>query len=329
MAIVDQHDRKHNYLRISLTEKCNLRCSYCMPADGIPLLPHAALMQADELIEIARKFVDMGVKKIRLTGGEPLVRKDFTDILLELAKLPVELAISTNGVLLHKYFDLFEQVGLRKINISIDSLQESKFQQITRRDRFTAVMKNLDEALARNFQVKVNVVLMKGFNDDEIIDFIEFTRNRKIAVRFIEFMPFQGNNWESEKLVSLEEIMQTANQKYGSDVSRISDEKNDTSKNYKVEGFEGSWGVISTVTAPFCSSCNRMRLTANGKMKNCLFSNDEVDLLGALRNDEDLEPLVRQCVGIKKAIRAGMDSPEKISDTSLNQDNRSMIAIGG
>jgi molybdenum cofactor biosynthesis protein A len=329
MGLVDQHNRSHTYLRISLTEKCNLRCRYCMPEHGIPLQPHAALMQANEVYEIARQFVAMGVNKIRLTGGEPLVRKDFKNILLHLADLPVELAISTNGVLLHHYFDLFAQVGLRKVNISIDSLQEEKFERITRRNQFALVMKNMEEAIARGFRVKVNVVLMKGFNDDEITDFIAFTRHRKVSLRFIEFMPFQGNNWQSDKLVSLQEIMDAARATYGSDVMRISDEKNDTSKNYKIRGFQGSWGVISTVTAPFCSDCNRMRLTANGRMKNCLFSNNEVDLLGALRNKQNIEPLVVQCVGLKKAVRAGMDSPQKIADQSLHQKNRSMTSIGG
>ncbi len=329
MAIVDQHNRNHNYLRISLTEKCNMRCTYCMPADGIPLLPQKHLMQADEVFAIAKQFVKMGVDKIRLTGGEPLVRKDFRDILLRLASLPVELAISTNAILVDQYFDLFKQVGLKKINISIDSLREDRFKQMTRRDHFTTVMKNLDDAITQGFKVKVNVVLMKGFNEDEIIDFIEYTRHRNVSVRFIEFMPFNGNNWNSEKLVSLQTILEAAEKAYAQQVIRLVDDPHDTTKLFQIEGYKGTWGVISTVTSPFCSGCNRMRLTANGRMKNCLFSNNEVDLLSALRNNEDLEPLINQCVWQKKAVRAGMDSPKKLADTSLNQDNRSMIAIGG
>ena len=329
MAIVDQHNRAHNYLRISLTEKCNLRCAYCMPADGIPLLPNKDLMQADEVFAIAEQFVKMGVDKIRLTGGEPLVRKDFRDILLRLADLPVELAISTNAILVNQYFNLFKQVGLKKINISLDSLREDRFKQITRRDHFATVMKNLEEAIAQGFRVKVNVVLMKGFNEDEIIDFIEFTRQRNVSVRFIEFMPFNGNNWNSEKLVSLQTILNTAEKAYTQKVIRLVDDPHDTTKLYKIDGFKGTWGVISTVTSPFCSGCNRMRLTANGRMKNCLFSNNEVDLLSALRNNENLEPLINQAVWQKKAVRAGMDSDQKLADKEYNQKNRSMIAIGG
>lgn len=325
----DQHNRIHNYLRISLTEKCNLRCAYCMPAEGIALLPSAKIMQADEVFKIAQTFVDMGVTKIRLTGGEPLVRKDFAEIVARLATLPVELALSTNGVLVHKHIDLFKQIGLSKINLSIDSLQAEKFAQITRRNEFKTVIENLELLLQNNFSVKINVVLMKGFNDDEIIDFINLTKTRNIAVRFIEFMPFEGNDWDANKMVSLSEILQRAEQVFGSELIPLKNHENDTAKNFKIAGYAGSWGVISTVTSPFCAGCNRMRLTADGKMKNCLFSNNEMDLLGALRQNQPLENLVKLAVWDKFAVRAGMDTPEKFSSPELNQNNRSMIAIGG
>jgi cyclic pyranopterin phosphate synthase len=286
-------------------------------------------MQADEVLTLAEQFVKMGVKKIRLTGGEPLVRKDFTGILEGLAKLPVELAISTNAILLDTYFNLFKRVGLNKINISIDSLQEERFREITRRNHYQTVMNNLEEAIKSGFSVKVNVVLMKGFNEDEIVDFVEFTRTRNVSVRFIEFMPFNGNNWQSDKLVSLKDILDIVEQAYPNQLERLQDAPHNTTKAYQIAGFTGTWGVISTVTSPFCAGCNRMRLTANGRMKNCLFSNNEVDLLTALRNNQDLEPLIKQCVWQKKAVRAGMDTDEKLADKDLNQNNRSMIAIGG
>jgi cyclic pyranopterin phosphate synthase len=300
-----------------------------MPAEGITLLPNQAIMQADEVFAIAKLFVKMGVNKIRLTGGEPLVRKDFGDILRQLATLPVELAVSTNAILVDQYFDLFNEIGLQKINISIDSLREVRFKEITRRDYFKKVMNNLDDAIARGFVVKVNVVLMKGFNEDEIIDFIEFTKARNVSARFIEFMPFNGNNWASDKLVPLSHIVKSAENSYAEKLIRLKDDPHDTTKLFKIDGYKGTWGVISTVTSPFCAGCNRMRLTANGKMKNCLFSNNEVDLLAALRNNEDLEPLINQCVWQKKEVRAGMDSPQSFADKTLNQNNRSMIAIGG
>ena len=327
--IIDNHKRTHNYLRISLTEKCNLRCTYCMPADGIPLLPSAKLMSADEVFSIAKTFVDEGVTKIRLTGGEPLVRKDFETIVRKLSTLPAELAISTNGILVHKYVPLFKAIGLRKINVSLDSLKAEKFEHITRRNQFAKVMKNLQLLLDNHFDVKLNVVLMKDFNEDEILDFIEFTKDKNISVRFIEFMPFGGNNWKSDKLVSLAEVLALAETRYGPQLIRESDAKNDTTKNYKIEGFKGSWGVISTVTSPFCGSCNRMRLTADGKMKNCLFDNNEMDLLAKLRNNESILPFIKMAVWDKQAVRGGMDTQAKFSDEKLNQENRSMIAIGG
>ena len=329
MAILDQHNRTHNYLRISLTEKCNLRCTYCMPADGIPLLPSSKLMSADEVFSIAKTFVDEGVSKIRLTGGEPLVRKDFATIVRSLSTLPVKLAISTNGILVDKYISLFKEIGLNKINLSLDSLKQEKFKHITRRDHFTKVMQNLQLLLDNDFEVKLNVVLMQSFNEDEILDFIDFTKDKKISVRFIEFMPFGGNNWKSEKLVSLATILELAEDRYGSDLIRLNDDEHDTTKNYTVKGFNGTWGVISTVTSPFCNGCNRMRLTADGKMKNCLFDNNEMDLLAKHRNGESILPFIKMAVWDKHAVRGGMDTQEKFSDDTLNQDNRSMIAIGG
>ena len=327
--IKDQHNRIHDYLRISLTEKCNLRCTYCMPADGIPLLPSSKLMSADEVFSIAKTFVKHGVSKIRLTGGEPLVRKDFETIARSLSTLPVELAISTNGILVDKHLALFKEIGLNKINLSLDSLDQEKFKHITRRDHFFKVMENLQLLLELDFEVKLNVVLMQGFNEDEILDFIDFTKDKKVSVRFIEFMPFGGNNWKSNKLVSLASILDLAETRYGTDLIRLNDDAHDTTKNYTVEGYAGSWGVISTVTSPFCSGCNRMRITADGKMKNCLFDNNEMDLLAKFRNGESIAPFIKMAVWDKYAIRGGMDTQEKFSDETLNQENRSMIAIGG
>jgi cyclic pyranopterin phosphate synthase len=300
-----------------------------MPADGIPLLPSAKLMSADEVYEIAEQFVKMGVNKIRLTGGEPLVRKDFEAILRKLATLDAELAISSNGILIDKYIPLFKEVGLKKINLSLDSLKPEKFHHITRRDHFNKVMQNLQLLLSKGFEVKINVVLMRNFNEDEIIDFIAFTETHNVDVRLIEFMPFDGNNWNSDKLIPLKEITELAGKIYGDRLQKLVDDRHDTTKNFQVKGFKGRWGVISTVTSPFCSGCNRMRLTADGKMKNCLFDNNEMDLLTAVRNNQPFEHLIKLAVWKKHAVRGGMDTAEKFSDETLNQENRSMIAIGG
>ena len=326
----DTHGRAHNYLRISITEHCNLRCTYCMPAEGIALTPRAHLMTADEIVTIAQTFVNLGVTKIRLTGGEPLVRKDAKDIILRLGKLGVELTLTTNGILVDDFIDTFKEAGITTLNVSIDSLKKDKFNQITRRNYFDKLIENLDLLEKNNFNVKLNVVVIKGFNDNEIVDFIELTKDRNIQIRFIEFMPFDGNRWDKEKLVSYAEIISQVNEFYSeSSVLRIQDKPNDTSKNHKIESFKGSFSVISSVTNPFCSTCNRIRLTADGKLKNCLFSNTETSLLDTLRAGESIEPLIFQNIKSKHAMRGGMDDDAKFQNPELFSQNRSMIMIGG
>ncbi|WP_370641063.1 GTP 3',8-cyclase MoaA [Flavobacterium anseongense] len=326
----DAFERKHDYLRISITEHCNLRCTYCMPEDGIKLTPKAHLMTADEIVSIAQTFVNLGVTKIRLTGGEPLVRKDAKDIILRLGKLEVNLSITTNGILVDRFIETFKEAGIKTVNISIDSLVKDKFNLITRREYFDVVQKNIDLLLLKKFNVKLNVVLIKSFNDNEILDFISITKNKNIQIRFIEFMPFSGNQWDKSKLVSYAEIMETIQSEYKlSEIERLQDAPNDTAKNFKISSHLGSFAIISSVTNPFCSTCNRIRLTADGKLKNCLFSNSETPLLETLRTGESIIPLIKQNLLSKKAVRAGMDDDLKFQNPELFSQNRSMIAIGG
>ncbi|MAO10548.1 MAG: GTP 3',8-cyclase MoaA [Flavobacteriaceae bacterium] len=327
--LTDTFGREHTYLRISLTERCNLRCTYCMPADGITLSPKSHIMTYEEIYTIAKEFVANGITKIRLTGGEPLVRKDASLIMEKLASLPVELGITTNGVIVDRFISQFKKCGINKINVSLDSLNPDKNKSITRRDYFTKVYENIHLLLKKGFEVKVNCVLMKNFNEDEIIDFIELTKNQNLQIRFIEFMPFDGNKWNMEKLVSLEEILEKVYEKYDANsVLRLEDKPNDTAKNYEIKGYRGSFGIISSVTNPFCESCNRIRLTANGQIKNCLFSTSESDLLTPLREGKPIATVIEKVVSSKKKIRNGMDSLEKFKDPN-SHNNRSMIAIGG
>lgn len=329
-ALVDKHQRTHNYLRISLTEKCNLRCTYCMPTEGIPLTPAAHLMSADEIFEIASHFVKRGVDKIRLTGGEPTVRKDFNQIIERLSSLPTKLALTTNGLTINRHIDVMKKADVDVINISIDSLNREKFKKITLRDQYEQLEKNMNLLDAQGFRLKLNVVLLKGINDDEIIAFINLSRDRNWQIRFIEFMPFDGNNWDRSKTVSLEAILKTAESHYGlSQIKRLKDAANDTAKNYKIDGFTGSFAVISTVTNPFCDSCNRLRLTADGKLKNCLFSSNDYDLLSSFRNGESLDCVIDIALRDKFAARAGLDDSNKFNNPDNHKDNRSMIAIGG
>ncbi len=328
--LIDSFKRKHTYLRISLTEKCNLRCTYCMPATGIPLAPRAHLMTANEVYEIAKLFVMHGVSKIRLTGGEPLVRKDFEEVIRKLATLNVEIAITTNGILLERYLPLLLELGITNITISIDSLDAEKNQQITRRDYFETVWNTIKKLQTIVNEVKLNVVLMKGINDNEIINFVELTRFENVKIRFIEFMPFDGNEWNTEKLVKQTEILERLNTHFNtSQVIRITDAPNDTSRNFKIQGFRGHFAIISSVTNPFCDTCNRIRLTADGKLKNCLFSSSESELLNDYRNGLDITSKIKLAILGKHKYRGGMDTMAKLEDPKLHSNNRSMIAIGG
>lgn len=328
--LTDGFGRKHNYLRISLLEKCNLRCTYCMPADGITLSPKASLMTAEEIFAIAQTFVKNGVDKIRLTGGEPLLRKDFPEIVSKLSELEISLSITTNGILIDRHIEILKQFKVKKINLSLDTLVSSKFHSITLRNQFEKVIDNLHLLLNNDFDVKVNVVLMKGFNDNEIVDFVKLTQFLPISVRFIEFMPFAGNEWDRSKMVSQKEILSLVENVFSSnEIQKLEDEKNFTARTYKIKNFQGNFGIISSITNPFCDSCNRIRLTADGKIKNCLFSNSETDLLTAFRNGESITDLISESIQNKKKVRAGMVSVSEIDDPKKHFDNRSMIAIGG
>jgi molybdenum cofactor biosynthesis protein A len=328
-TITDKYGRIHNYLRISLTEKCNLRCFYCMPEKGIPLRDRSHFMTREEVLGMAGIFTELGVNKIRLTGGEPLVCKDAEYIIRGLSELPVELAITSNGILIDKFLPVMKEAKLQSVNISLDSLQREKQARISRRDYFDKITSNIDLLDQEGFKVKVNVVLIKGVNDDEIIDFIRYTMNRNISIRFIEYMPFNGNSWDWSNGMGLKEVVETVKTEFGDDLLKVADSRNDTARNYRISGFKGTFAVISSVTNPFCSTCNRIRLTADGKIKNCLFSDSETDLLSAYRHGTDIKPLILESIWDKKAVRAGMNSFSDFANPVNNGRNRSMVAIGG
>lgn len=328
--LYDTFGRKHDYLRLSLTERCNLRCFYCMPAEGIQLSPKDDIMRAEEIISIAKTFVQLGINKIRLTGGEPLVRKDFEFIARELNNLGVQLALTTNGILINEYLNLFEEINLNKINVSLDTLQEEKFGKITRREYFGRVTQNIESLIAKGIHPKINVVLIRGVNDDEIIDFIHLASKWNTTVQFIEFMPFKGNKWDNSKTVTAAEIILKAEEFFGKEnCYKVEDGKNDTSRKYAINGLKGNFGIISTVSNPFCDTCNRIRLTANGRIKNCLFSQSETNLLQAFRNGENIESLIIDAVQNKKSQRGGIQNFNEEMGKILSDKNRSMILIGG
>ncbi len=325
--ITDSFGRIHDYLRISLTDNCNFRCFYCMPEEDYDFTPSSRLMQTNEIIKLAEIFVANGVKKIRLTGGEPLVRKDAAQIMAALGKLPVELVMTTNGTRIAEMLPVLKEAGIKTINISLDTLQPEKFFMITRRDVFHQIRSNIELLLQHKIKVKINMVVMKGLNDNEINDFISWTKFNPIQVRFIEFMPFSGNKWTGNQVFSLGEILAVIEKDFS--ILPVKGEAHDTAKSYMIPGHEGSFAVISTMTHPFCNTCNRMRLTADGKLKNCLFSDSETDLLSKLRQNEDVVPLIQSAIWSKKKTLGGqlVSDFEKIDVTTIQ--NRSMITIGG
>ena len=321
--LTDRHNRIHDYLRISLTDVCNLRCTYCMP-DHPVFSAKEKLMNAKEIISIAETFVKLGVRKIRLTGGEPLVRGDFKEIILELAGLRQhgleDINMTTNGIFVHEYIDEFKAAGIRSLNVSLDTMMPDRFAKITKREHFHRVMSNIHLLMDSNFHVKVNMVVMNGVNDDEIFDFINWTRDYPVHVRFIEFMPFRDNHWQNQKLLTSKELLSRAESNF--EVVPLENKKHDTSKKFKVLGYEGTFAFISTMSEPFCGDCNRLRLTADGKMKNCLFSKGEMDLLTALRKGDSILDLIHSSLSAKEKQWGGQ---ELFGQT----ENRTMVSIGG
>ncbi len=325
--IKDSFNRIHDYLRISLTDQCNLRCFYCMPEEDYHFTPSSKLMQVDEIEGIAKIFVNAGVNKIRLTGGEPLVRKDAGEIIRRLSNLPIHLSLTTNATRIHDFIEILQASTLRSLNISLDTLDAEKFRKLTKRNLFDQTKANILLLVSRDFHVKVNMVVMKGMNENEILDFVEWTRDLPIHVRFIEFMPFEGNRWTSNQVFTWKEMISLIEIRYS--IFKLEDEAHDTAKKYGINGHKGTFAVISTMSAPFCSNCNRMRLTADGKIKNCLFSQKETDLLSAFRKGEDILPLIQANIGEKFKELGGQFTKDFEKIETQNIHNRSMISIGG
>ncbi|KIP04146.1 hypothetical protein PHLGIDRAFT_76428 [Phlebiopsis gigantea 11061_1 CR5-6] len=328
-ALVDTFHRQHNYLRISLTERCNLRCFYCMPAEGVELSPSGHILTDEEVVRLAGLFVRNGVTKIRLTGGEPTVRKGLVDIvgrLNELRKHGLDsIGLTSNGIALHRKLPELVANGLTHLNLSLDTLDPFKFEIMTRRPGHDAVLRALDVALAAPLRsVKLNAVVIKGLNDHEVLDFVEMTKDRPLSVRFIEFMPFTGNKWDKDKMVPSAELLSRIQAKYPA-VTKALDEQNDTARNYMIPGHRGRVGFISSMSDHFCGSCNRLRLTADGQIKVCLFDPTEISLRDQMRQgaeDGELLHTIGRAVQGKRERHAGMEDIDTVA-------NRPMILIGG
>ncbi|KAJ5378567.1 hypothetical protein N7509_011686 [Penicillium cosmopolitanum] len=336
--LTDTFNRQHDYLRISVTERCNLRCLYCMPEEGIELSPQPRLLTSPEILYLSSLFVSQGVTKIRLTGGEPTVRKDIVPLMQDIGKLRRdglrELCLTTNGISLHRKLDPMVEAGLTGVNLSLDTLDPFQYQIMTRRKGFDMVMKSIDRILEMNkvgagIKLKINCVVMRGMNDREIIPFVELGREMPVEVRFIEYMPFDGNKWNQGKMFPYQEMLAMIREKYPS-LEKVTDHKNDTSKTYKVPGFQGQMGFITSMTHNFCGSCNRLRITSDGNLKVCLFGNAEVSLRDIIRRENDGQPIDE---GALKELRLleTVQSAALLSDEGglVNEREREILDVIG
>lgn len=296
----DSFGRNINYLRISLTDRCNLRCKYCMPEDGIDKCDHSDILSLEEIYEIIVNFVELGVDKIRFTGGEPLVRKGIVDLISKVSRLEGirDIAMTTNGIFLKDMASDLKAAGLKRVNISLDTLNSEKYKTITRCGDLQKVLDGIKEAKRVGLTpIKINTVLIGGFNEDEIESLVDLTRKDNIDVRFIELMPIgEASSWAKEKFISNERVLEKIKQLEPVKREDISS----PAMYYKLPGAKGKVGIINPISCKFCENCNRVRLTSNGKLKMCLHSNREIDLKTPLRNGMDLKELIIKSIGEKE-----------------------------
>jgi len=346
-ALIDSFGRAHTYLRISLTERCNLRCTYCMPAAGVQLTPNDQLLTSAELERLTHLFASLGVRKLRLTGGEPTVRRDFDDIVQRMSAVPNlrMFCVTSNGIALKRKLPMLAASGVTRLNISLDTLDAAKFEKLARRPGLGLVLASLNAALERPSvfsPVKLNVVVMRGVNDDEIVEFVKLARDHEqLHVRFIEYMPFGGNNWSEPKFLPYADMKRTIEHSLGQPLVPVVDDNgggatrrreevwaHKTAKMYRMAGIKGRVGFVSSMSEHFCGGCTRLRLTADGNFKVCLFGTGEVSLRDAMRrgdSDQQLVQLIADAVQ-RKAFALG-GSRDRFDIAS--KPNRPMITIGG
>jgi len=326
--LLDLYQRRINYLRISVTDRCNLRCRYCMPEEGLSLIPHGEILSYEELLRLVRIFALEGISKVRLTGGEPLVRKGIVDFVSQLSEIKEikDLSLTTNGLLLKGYAADLKRAGLKRINISLDTLNCNRFSLITRRNGYEQVWQGIEEAMKVSLSpIKINMVAIKGLNDDEIESFALLTLHHPLIVRYIEYMPSgNGEEWKEGNILAIPEIKKRL-KAIGKLTPIPSDQWDGPARRFRLEGAVGEIGLIGPVSDHFCEACNRLRLTPDGKIRTCLFSDEEIDVRSLLRNggsDEDLR---------KQLLVALNTKPERhhINTQQFKKCQRNMSAIGG
>jgi GTP 3',8-cyclase len=327
--LLDPYNRRLNYLRISLTDRCNLRCLYCMPEGGVPKLAHEDILSYEEFLRLARLSVRLGIEKIRLTGGEPLARKGVIPFIAELARIPgvKDISLTTNGVLLAEQAQAIWEAGIRRVNISLDSLDPGRYAEITRQDLFHQVWEGILAAESVGFQpIKINVVALKGINEDEIQAFGRLSLEKPFHIRFIEFMPVgPETGCQEERYLPGDQILERL-QTLGALESLNGRGMDGPARRWKYSGARGEVGLISPISQHFCPSCNRLRLTADGKLRTCIFSDQETDLRRPLRqgtSDDDLELIIHEAIASKpkEHLLQSQSSPQRC--------RRQMSKIGG
>ncbi|MFQ5732873.1 MAG: GTP 3',8-cyclase MoaA [Planctomycetaceae bacterium] len=329
-TLVDSFGRRHNNLRISVTDRCNIRCFYCMPAENVQFMDRRELLSFEEIERFVRVAVTLGVDKVRLTGGEPLVRRQLHRLVERVAAIPEiqDIGLTTNGVLLADQAARLWDAGLRRINISLDALDPKRFREITRRDEYENVIAGIRAAQAAGFDpVKVNAVSVRGMTEDQVVPFGLFARETGVEVRFIEYMPLDADNaWEREKVLFAQEIIDALSAEIMPLVPTGENDPSAPATDFVFEDGVGRVGFIASVSRPFCESCNRFRLTADGKLRNCLFSLEETDMKSLIRDpgktDADIAAAIRDSVAAKK-------EGHEINTARFIQPERPMYAIGG
>ncbi len=327
--LVDQYGRRIRNLRISVTDKCNFRCTYCMPAEGLPWLKKADILSYEEITRIARIAVSLGIEQIRLTGGEPLVRRDLPELVSQLRHIAglTSLSLTTNGILLKQQARALAEAGLTRINVSLDSLIREKFAQVTRRDQMDRVLEGLEEIerypLIR--PIKINAVAIRAFSEEEVPALVRFARSKAYIIRWIEFMPLDADQrWRKEEILTGGEIKAIIEAVYGP-LALVPGGPSETARRYTFSDGIGEVGFINPVSEPFCATCDRIRLTADGQLRTCLFATTETDLRAAVRSggdDAQIEQVLRRAVWQKEL-------KHYIGDTRFKRANRSMSMIGG
>ncbi|GAB4262020.1 GTP 3',8-cyclase MoaA [Thermincola ferriacetica] len=326
--MLDNFAREINYLRVSVTDRCNYRCVYCMPAEGVPMHCRDEILSLEEILKVIKSSTKLGIRKIRLTGGEPLVRKGIINLVQGIARIPQidDIALTTNGALLPAYATALKEAGLKRVNISLDTLKPDRFRQITRVGRLRDVWAGIEAAWEEGFEpVKINTVVIRGFNDDELLDFVNLTKKLPLHIRFIELMPIGvSDKFPADKFISVRQIKAKISQYENLEVAKKL-AGNGPARYYKIPGAAGSIGFISALSDHFCGQCNRLRLTSEGKLRPCLHSPQEVDLKASLRlglSEEELAEIMRQAV---------LSKPEghTMNARGWGDNNRTMSQIGG